>query len=187
MSPGVFDQIRRGHRCIKINEQVKKGRYLLPGGRREGSVDFGWVSIKVAVKWHSIFYSLRPFPRACAMYSVGHDCSPLRSPWKPYDPSQNPQIPLPSPLRPSGPSLVIHGSPRATPLFVFGWWPEGRRLKLRHSMAILRSDPNWIISSIYYRYRLIFNNEMVTFASVVGFKLWKHQNKHSLGFLNKKN
>ena len=49
MSPGVFDQIRRGHRCIKINEQVKKGRYLLPGGRGEGSVDFGWVSIKVAV------------------------------------------------------------------------------------------------------------------------------------------
>lgn len=50
MSPGVFDQIRRGHRCIKINEQVKKGFYLLPGGRGEGSVDFGWVSIKVAVK-----------------------------------------------------------------------------------------------------------------------------------------
>lgn len=50
MSPGVFDQIWRGHRCIKINEQVKKGRYLLPGGRGEGSVDFGWVSIKVAVK-----------------------------------------------------------------------------------------------------------------------------------------
>lgn len=72
MSPGVFDQIRRGHRCIKINEQVKKGRYLLPGGRGEGSVDFGWVSIKVAVSdiQFSIVFAPSPARALCILLAT---------------------------------------------------------------------------------------------------------------------